>query len=33
MKKEFSNFKLGNMYTNLGGFELKLNTMEGEFEL
>ncbi len=32
-KKEFSNFKLGNMYTNLGGFELKFNTMEGEFEL
>lgn len=31
--KEFSNFKLGNMYTNLGGFELKLDTMDGEFEL
>lgn len=28
--KEFSNFKLGNMYTNLGGFELKLNTMDGD---
>lgn len=32
-KKEFSNFKLGNMYTNLVGFELKLDTMDGEFEL
>jgi len=32
-EKEFSNHKVGNMYVNLGGFEIKLDTLKGEVEL